>query len=153
DGGLFSNTPLAYMVVHYPRRSRLILQVDVFPAHGRVPTNLAEVTERDKDVRYSSCTRLTTTDEIDKRFLVDGTRCRNRERSMRAGTKLAVLGPPRTGKLRAWNLRRPTTMVALARATSWRSVARTDSVLMPAALVVANAECQRNGNPIGLFAR
>ena len=60
DGGLFSNTPLAYMVDYYPRRSRLILQVDVFPAHGRVPTNLAEVTERDKDVRYSSRTRLTT---------------------------------------------------------------------------------------------
>ena len=34
------------MVDYYPRRSRLIFQVDVFPAHGRVPTNLAEVTER-----------------------------------------------------------------------------------------------------------
>jgi NTE family protein len=60
DGGLFSNTPLAYMVDYYPRRSRLIFQVDVFPAHGRAPTNLAEVTERDKDIRYSSRTRLTT---------------------------------------------------------------------------------------------
>jgi NTE family protein len=60
DGGLFSNTPLAYMVDYYPRRSRLIFQVDVFPAHGHVPTNLAEVTERDKDIRYSSRTRLTT---------------------------------------------------------------------------------------------
>jgi len=45
---------------YHPRRSRLIFQVDVFPAHGRVPTNLAEVTERDKDIRYSSRTRLTT---------------------------------------------------------------------------------------------
>ena len=45
---------------YYPRRSRLIFQVDVFPAHGRAPTNLAEVTERDKDIRYSSRTRLTT---------------------------------------------------------------------------------------------
>src|SRR6516225_2762204 len=58
DGGLFSNTPLAYMVDYYPRRSRLIFQVDVFPAHGREPTNLAEVTERDKDIRYSSRTRV-----------------------------------------------------------------------------------------------
>ena len=40
DGGLFSNTPLAYMVDYYPRRSRLIFQVDVFPAHGRAPTIL-----------------------------------------------------------------------------------------------------------------
>ena len=48
------------MVDYYPRRSRFDLQVDVFPAHGRVPTNLAEVTERDRDIRYSSPTRLTT---------------------------------------------------------------------------------------------
>jgi NTE family protein len=60
DGGLFSNTPLQYMVDYYPRRSRLIFQVDLFPAHGRLPHNLDEVSERDKDVRYSSRTRLTT---------------------------------------------------------------------------------------------
>jgi NTE family protein len=66
DGGLFSNTPLAYMVDYYPRRSRLIFQVDVFPAHGRIPTNLAEVTERDKDIRYSSRMRLTTNNLSEK---------------------------------------------------------------------------------------
>jgi NTE family protein len=60
DGGLFSNTPVEYMVDYYPRRSRVIFQVDVFPAHGRVPTNLDEVNEREKDIRYSSRTRLTT---------------------------------------------------------------------------------------------
>ncbi len=60
DGGLFSNTPLQYMVDYSPRRSRLIFQVDLFPAHGRPPSNLDEVNERDKDVRYSSRTRLTT---------------------------------------------------------------------------------------------
>ena len=60
DGGLFSNTPLQYMVDYYPRRSRVIFQVDVFPAHGRLPTNLDEVNERDKDIRYSSRTRFTT---------------------------------------------------------------------------------------------
>ena len=60
DGGLFSNTPLECMVDYYPRRSRVIFQVDVFPAHGRVPTNLDEVHEREKDIRYSGRTRLTT---------------------------------------------------------------------------------------------
>jgi NTE family protein len=60
DGGLFSNTPLQYLVDYSPRRSRLIFQIDVFPAHGRLPTNLDEVNERDKDIRYSSRTRLTT---------------------------------------------------------------------------------------------
>ena len=66
DGGLFSNTPLQYMVDYYPRRSRLIFQVDVFPAHGRPPTNLDEVNERDKDIRYSSRTRFTTNTLRDK---------------------------------------------------------------------------------------
>jgi NTE family protein len=60
DGGLFSNTPLQYMVDYSPRRSRLIFQIDLFPAHGRLPDNLDEVNEREKDVRYSSRTRLTT---------------------------------------------------------------------------------------------
>jgi len=61
DGGLFSNTPLQYMVDYYPRRSRVIFQVDLFPAHARHrPVNLDEVYEREKDIRYSSRTRLTT---------------------------------------------------------------------------------------------
>jgi NTE family protein len=61
DGGLFSNTPLQYMVDYSPRRSRVIFQVDLFPAHARHrPTNLDEINEREKDVRYASRTRLTT---------------------------------------------------------------------------------------------
>jgi len=61
DGGLFSNTPLQYMVDYYPRRSRVIFQVDLFPAHARHrPFNLDEVYEREKDIRYSSRTRLAT---------------------------------------------------------------------------------------------
>lgn len=60
DRGLFSNTSLQYMVDYSPRRSRLIFQVDLFPAHGFLPDNLDEVNEREKDVRYSSRTRLTT---------------------------------------------------------------------------------------------
>ena len=60
DGGLFSNTPLQYMVDYDPRRSRLIFQVDVFPTYGHLPTNLDEVYEREKDIRYSSRTRVVT---------------------------------------------------------------------------------------------
>jgi len=61
DGGLFSNTPLQYMVDYSPRRSRVIFQVDLFPAHARRrPTNLDEINEREKDVRYASRTRLAT---------------------------------------------------------------------------------------------
>jgi NTE family protein len=60
DGGLFSNTPLHYVIDYTPRRSRLTFQVDVFAAHGRLPRNLDEVDERAKDIRYSSRTRATT---------------------------------------------------------------------------------------------
>src|SRR5262249_9770618 len=41
-------------------RSRLIFQVDVFQARGHVPNNLDEVEERQKDIRYSSRTRVVT---------------------------------------------------------------------------------------------
>jgi NTE family protein len=57
DGGLVSNTPLQYVIESIPRRSRLIFQVDLFHAQGRRPTNLEEVSEREKDIRYSSKTR------------------------------------------------------------------------------------------------
>jgi NTE family protein len=60
DGGLLSNTPLQYMIDYYRRRSRLVFQVDLFPAHGCVPTNLDEVHEREKDIRYSSRTMMST---------------------------------------------------------------------------------------------
>jgi NTE family protein len=60
DGGLVSNTPLEYVLDSIPRRSRLTFQVDVFSARGPVPTNLDEVAEREKDVRFSSRTRAGT---------------------------------------------------------------------------------------------
>ena len=37
DGGLFSNTPLEYVLDHSPRRSRLTFRVDLFHAQGRLP--------------------------------------------------------------------------------------------------------------------
>jgi NTE family protein len=60
DGGLVSNTPLQYVLECIPRLSRLTFQVDLFHARGRQPTDLEEVSEREKDIRYSSRTRATT---------------------------------------------------------------------------------------------
>src|SRR5260370_5156757 len=57
---MVSNTPLQYVIEYYPRRSHLVFQVDLFPARGALPGNLNEVTERDKDIRYSSRTRAGT---------------------------------------------------------------------------------------------
>jgi NTE family protein len=58
DGGLCSNTPLEYVLDYSPRRSRLIFQVDVFHARGRLPTDLGEVSEREQDIRYASRTKV-----------------------------------------------------------------------------------------------
>jgi NTE family protein len=60
DGGLVSNTPLQYVLDYYPRRSRLTFQVDLFQGYGQIPKNLQEVSEREKDIRYSSRTRVNT---------------------------------------------------------------------------------------------
>jgi NTE family protein len=60
DGGLVSNTPLQYVLEYIPRRSRLTFQVDLFHARGRLPADLEEVGERNKDIRYSSRTRAAT---------------------------------------------------------------------------------------------
>jgi NTE family protein len=58
DGGLVSNTPLRYIMESVPRRSTLAFQVDLFPARGDAPENLDAVSEREKDIRYSSRSRM-----------------------------------------------------------------------------------------------
>ena len=58
DGGLVSNTPLQYILETLPRHSTLAFQVDVFAAQGELPSRLDNVSEREKDIRYSSRTRM-----------------------------------------------------------------------------------------------
>jgi|SRR5262245_25110653 len=58
DGGLVSNTPLRYILETLPRRSTLAFQVDLFSSRGSIPKNLDDVSEREKDIRYSSRTRM-----------------------------------------------------------------------------------------------
>jgi NTE family protein len=60
DGGLVSNTPLQYVLDEVPRPDMVIFQVDLFCAKGPMPRSLAEVSEREKEIRYSSRTRLNT---------------------------------------------------------------------------------------------
>ena len=69
DGGLVSNTPLQYVLDQPGKRRRVVFQVDLFAAQGALPTTLAEVTEREKDIRYSSRTRLNTTNELDRQVI------------------------------------------------------------------------------------
>lgn len=57
DGGIVSNTPLQYVLDMRSRDSLLVFQVDLFSARGKMPTNLEEVQQRQKDILYSSRTR------------------------------------------------------------------------------------------------
>lgn len=60
DGGLVSNTPLDYVLDQEKTEDLLIFQVDLFSARGLLPDSILEATEREKDIRFSSRTRLAT---------------------------------------------------------------------------------------------
>ena len=64
DGGIVSNTPLQHVLDHLDGRSHqgdaMIFQVDLFPARGALPRTLADAIQREKDIRFSSRTRLNT---------------------------------------------------------------------------------------------
>jgi NTE family protein len=60
DGGVASNTPLDYVLDQETNRDLLVFQIDLFPARGPLPTSLLEAAEREKDIRYSSRTRMNT---------------------------------------------------------------------------------------------
>lgn len=74
DGGLVSNTPLQYVLDQPESGCSLVLQVDLFVAEGRMPTDLLQVAEREKDIRFSSRTRLNTTNALARHTLAQAAR-------------------------------------------------------------------------------
>jgi NTE family protein len=74
DGGLVSNTPLQYVLDQPGKRRRVVFQVDLFAACGVLPATMAEVSEREKDIRFSSRTRLNTTNELDRQVIAQAAR-------------------------------------------------------------------------------
>jgi len=60
DGGLVSNTPLEYVLDACGTDDLTIYQVDLFNARGPMPRTIQEAAEREKDIRFSSRTRLNT---------------------------------------------------------------------------------------------
>src|SRR5450432_251946 len=70
DGGIATNTPLDFVLDAEITRDLLIFQVDLFSARGPLPTSLLEAAEREKDIRFSSRTRMNT----DKNRQVHNTR-------------------------------------------------------------------------------
>ena len=60
DGGIASNTPLDYVLDAEINNDLLIFQIDLFSARGPLPLSLLEAAEREKDIRFSSRTRMNT---------------------------------------------------------------------------------------------
>jgi NTE family protein len=69
DGGIVSNTPLEYVLESYPRRDTLAFQIDLWSARGSMPTDLLDVMEREKEIRYSSRTREGTARSAERQKL------------------------------------------------------------------------------------
>jgi NTE family protein len=74
DGGLLSNTPLDYVLEQPGSPRRLVFQIDLFAATGPLPVDLAQVIEREKDIRYSSRTRLNTDRARQRQALAEAAR-------------------------------------------------------------------------------
>ena len=61
DGGLVSNTPLQFVLESQDGSADLcIFQIDLFPARGDCPASVWSSTAREKEIRFSSRTRLNT---------------------------------------------------------------------------------------------
>jgi NTE family protein len=82
DGGLVSNTPVQYVLDEERREDLLVFQVDLFSARGEAPRTLNEAAAREKDIRYSSRTRLNTDTALELR------------RAKALARKLLALVPP-----------------------------------------------------------
>ena len=60
DGGLVSNTPLTEVLSEADHKNTLVFQVDLWSASGNLPGDFLDVSERAKDIQYSSRTRAIT---------------------------------------------------------------------------------------------
>jgi NTE family protein len=69
DGGLVSNTPLQWVLDSRPGQDTLAFQIDLWSSRGEFPRNLLEAETRQKEIRYSSRTRMAT-DQFKKKQLL-----------------------------------------------------------------------------------
>lgn len=61
DGGLVSNTPLQWIMDRRDHKEDIcVFQVDLFSASGHMPRDMLEAAAREKEIRFSSRTRLNT---------------------------------------------------------------------------------------------
>lgn len=118
DGGLVSNTPLTH-ILDRQEADTLIFQVDLFPAADEMPRTITDVIAREKEIRFSSRTRIVSTERLKLR----------QERQMvcklldRLPPELA--DDPEVRKLRARVSEHPVSLVQLIyRANAWEGGSR-----------------------------
>ncbi len=54
DGGIISNTPVEAVFDDFPRRNSMVFAVHLWNPHGEEPKSIWDVTNRQKDIQYSS---------------------------------------------------------------------------------------------------
>ncbi|KGJ05859.1 membrane protein [Paracoccus halophilus] len=60
DGGLVSNSPLQVVLSRPNQRPLCIYQIDLYQASDGLPYNMSQVEQREREIRFSSRTRLNT---------------------------------------------------------------------------------------------
>lgn len=118
DGGLVSNTPLSH-VLENQTEAMLAFQVDLFPASNKRPRTMADVEAREKEIRFSSRTRLISDQAVRKR--------QEHEAIRRVLEKLpeALRRDPDVARLQALAEDKPLNIVQLIhRANAWEGGAR-----------------------------
>ncbi|MBX9816187.1 MAG: hypothetical protein A4S12_08650 [Proteobacteria bacterium SG_bin5] len=118
DGGLVSNTPLSH-VLDNQTEAMLAFQVDLFPASNTRPKTMADVESREKEIRFSSRTRLISDQAMRKR--------QEHEAIRRVLAKLPakLRDDPDVAKLAALAEDKPLNIVQLIhRANAWEGGAR-----------------------------
>jgi NTE family protein len=60
DGGIYANSPLITVMDALPELDTLCFVVDCFSLQGRLPKNMDQLQERQKDIRYASHSRRLT---------------------------------------------------------------------------------------------
>ena len=97
DGGLVSNTPMQYVLDEEPHEDLLVFQVDLFSARGDAPRTLIELAGREKDIRFSSRTRLNTDTSLELH------RAKALVRKLLARAPNALRGDPHLQELEAFS--------------------------------------------------
>ena len=154
DGGIASNTPLDYVLDEESDRDLLIFQVDLFSARGPLPITLLEAAEREKDIRFSSRTRMNT----DKNKQIHNTRKALRDLIgklpdyLRNDPSVEIPAQGRQGKHRhggapdlpQQELRNPRPRITIFRTSAWSSTGAPASATCICRCVTRNGWNGRN---------